>query len=370
MPLTSLAEFIDKERVAIVAEWETFAGTLLPAAEPMSASALRDHADQILTAIVADMKSRQSRAEQTAKSKGHGDTSALTHVGQVHAAQRIESGFNLVQIVAEYRALRATVLRLWEKLGVDPPGVTRFNESIDEALSEGVDKFTATTQHFRDQSLGILGHDLRNPLSAIITGATLLTMSDSLDDKSVRIAARMLNSANRMGRMIGDLLDLTRTRFGDRIPVVRRPLDLEPLFRQVIAELEGHCLPGTIVFTPIGDLRGEWDGDRIAQVVSNLLANAIQHCAPGQPITIVAKDEGAAVLVTVHNGGPPISPEAQSTLFEPRVQHHDGGPASSGLGLGLYIVAQIVLAHDGHVDVSSDPNTGTKVSIRLPRLGS
>jgi signal transduction histidine kinase len=224
-----LAEFIDAERATIVAEWETFARTLLPAAGGLTALALRDHADEILSAIVRDMKSRQSGREQAEKSKGHGDAQHLEEVGQLHAGLRIESGFGLAQMVSEYRALRASVLRLWEKTGSDPGGVTRFNEAIDEALTEAVNRFTETTEHYRDQTLGILGHDLRNPLSAIITGSTLLVHSENLDDRSLGIAARMLNSANRMDRMIGDLLDLTRTRFGDLIPVVPARIDLAAL---------------------------------------------------------------------------------------------------------------------------------------------
>lgn len=117
--------------------------------------------------------------------------------------------------------------------------MTRFNESIDEALTEAVKSFTETTEHYRDQSLGILGHDLRNPLSGIVMGSTLLINSQELSDKSVRIAARMLSSAKRMDRMIGDLLDLTRTRFGDLLPVLPAPIDLSPLCQQVVAELEG-----------------------------------------------------------------------------------------------------------------------------------
>ena len=235
MGFVALADFIDKERDAIVAEWEDFAQSLTPASDTMNAIALRDHADEILSAIVRDIKSQQSAAEQTQKSKGRGTAQRLGAIGKIHATLRIENGFKLSQLVAEYRALRASVLRLWQGEGSDGAGVTRFNESIDEALTEAVESFTKTTQGFRDQSLGILGHDLRNPLSAIIMGATLLVGSESLDDKSVRIAARMLNSANRMNRMIADLLDLTRTRFGDRIPVVRMPMDLEPLCRQVIS---------------------------------------------------------------------------------------------------------------------------------------
>ncbi|MBK6529599.1 MAG: sensor histidine kinase [Deltaproteobacteria bacterium] len=306
MSQIELAEFIDAERVSIVAEWEAFARSIQPVSGGMNASALRDHADEILTAIVLDMRSQQTAAEQAEKSKGRGAAQRLGAIGQLHAALRIESGFKLGQMVAEYRALRASVLRLWEKGGSDPGGVTRFNESVDEALTEAVHRFTETTDHYRDQTLGILGHDLRNPLAAIVTGATLLINAEGLDDRSVRIAARMLSSANRMGRMIDDLLDLTRTRFGDAIPIVRAPIDLDPICRQVTAELEGLRPDGSLGFTATGDLRGEWDGDRIAQVLSNLLRNAIQHGGESVPISLTAEGHGDGVRVTVHNGGRPF----------------------------------------------------------------
>ncbi|GAC1352831.1 MAG: hypothetical protein NVSMB1_19660 [Polyangiales bacterium] len=254
MSSNGLAEFIDEKRVKIVAAWEEFARSLLPAAGSMNAVALRDHAEEILSAIIRDMRSRQTAAEQSEKSKGRGEAQALGEMGQIHAALRIENGFKLGQIVAEYRALRASVLKLWEAEGSDPGGVTRFNESIDEALTEAVDRYNTTTEHFRDQTLGILSHDLRNPLAGIVMGATSLTRMKTQDDKIVEIAKRMLKSAQRMNRMIDDLLDLTRTRFGDRVPVVAAPMDLEPLCRQVVAELEGLRPVGGLTFTKTGDL--------------------------------------------------------------------------------------------------------------------
>jgi signal transduction histidine kinase len=362
-----LAEFIDVERASIVAEWETFARTLLPAAGGMNRVALRDHADEILSAIVADMQLRQSAQEQAEKSKGRGDAQHLEEVGQLHAGLRIEFGFKLGQMVAEYRALRGSVLRLWEKKGVDPAGVMRFNEAIDEALTEAVDRFVETTEHYRDQTLGILGHDLRNPLAAIVTGASFLVGSDKLDVRSVAIAARMLSSANRMNRMIGDLLDLTRTRFGDLIPVVPVPVDLEPMCRQVVAELEGLRAAGTLRFVGSGDLRGEWDSDRIAQVLSNLIRNAIQHGATDEPIEVVARGEQDHVAVEVHNVGRCIPESAIATIFEPMVRHRGDGHTSTGVGLGLYIASQIALAHGGKLDVTSTEVDGTTFTLRLPR---
>lgn len=364
----NLADFIDAERVTIVAEWETFARSLLPAAGDMTALALRDHVDEILSAVVSDMTTHQSRREQAEKSKGRGYAQHLEEVGQLHAGLRIESGFGLAQMVAEYRALRASVLRLWEKQGTDPAGVTRFNEAIDEALTEAVNRFTETTEHYRDQTLGILGHDLRNPLFAIITGSSLLVTSEKLDDRELGIAARMLRSAERMNRMIGDLLDLTRTRFGDLIPVVPVPTDLVPLCRQVVAELEGMRPDGVAIrFNGKGDLSGEWDGDRLAQALSNLIRNAIQHGAATEPITVSATDHGGEILLEVHNSGKAIPASAQATIFEPMVRHVGDDRKNTGLGLGLYIAAQIVLAHGGTLEVESTAADGTTFSMHLPR---
>lgn len=364
---TGLAEFVDEQRVAIVAEWVAFAATLLPAAGVMDVGALRDHADDILTAIVRDMKSRQTAAEQAEKSKGHGTAQALERIGHIHAALRIENGFKLGQMVAEYRALRASVLRLWEKQGTDPAGVTRFNESVDEALTEAVESFMETAEHYRDQSLGILSHDLRNPLSSIITGSQMLMASEDLDDRSARIAGRMLSSANRMNRMIGDLLDLTRTRFGDPIPVVRAAIDLDPLCRQVIAELEGLRPAGAIQFESKGELRGDWDHDRVAQLLSNLLRNAIEHGARTEPIVVSAEADGDDVVLRVHNGGPPIQPQALLTIFEPMVRHPENpSQRTKGLGLGLYIASQVATAHGGSLAATSDA-AGTTFAARLPR---
>ena len=169
-----------------------------------------------------------------------------------------------------------------------------------------------------------------------------------------------------MNRMIGDLLDLTRTRLGNSIPVVRVPIDLEPLCTQVIAELEALHPPGGLRLACSGDLHGEWDGDRIAQVLSNLVRNAIQHGKPGEPVDVVADGAEDGVLLTVHNHGTAIPPEGLATIFEPMTRHVGGEASNQGLGLGLYIASQIAAAHGGSIGVTST-DTGTTFTVRLPR---
>jgi signal transduction histidine kinase len=196
-----LAEFIQQNQEKIIAEWVEFAATLLPWAKGMSDKDLRDHAVELLHAVVADMQAPQSKDEQSEKSQGQAAGGLLGQVGHRHAAQRLGTGFNLDQLVSEYRALRASVLRLWaEEQGEKQIEITRFNEAIDESLTEATVKFSEILSHTREQFLAILGHDLRNPLAAIISGATLLTMPEGTADKQARVVARILNSAGRMDR--------------------------------------------------------------------------------------------------------------------------------------------------------------------------
>lgn len=365
-----LSEFISANHKAVVAEWEAFAGTMQPAAKGMSTIALRDHAEEILAAIVKDLESPQAGAEQSRKSRGQGEKHQMEAVGKAHAALRIQDGFTLSQMVAEYRALRASVLRLFERAGgTDMRQVTRFNESIDEALIEATNRYTLMMDWTRDQFLAILGHDLRNPLGAILMATGLLVNSRGGDGRTVQIAARILSSAGRMQRMVNDLLDLTRTRLGSGIPITPRPMDLDALSREVLAELEALHPTRRFDFHSEGDLRGIWDSDRLAQVLSNLVGNALQHGEPDRPIEVVAREDAGEVVIEVHNEGPAIPRALQANIFEPMVR--DAGrpeeQAPRSLGLGLHITREIVIAHGGTVMVTSTGSSGTTFFVRLPR---
>lgn len=365
-----LSEFIRANHKGIVAEWETFAGTMLPAAGGMSALALRDHAEEILASIVEDLESPQGSAEQSQKSKGHGAEHRMEVVGKAHAALRIQDGFMLSQLVAEYRALRASVLRLFEKAGgTDMRQVTRFNEAIDEALVEATNRYMVVMDRTRDHFLAILGHDLRNPLGAILMSTGLLTSARGTGDRTVKIAARILSSAGRMQRMVNDLLDLTRTRMGNGIPISPRPMDLEELSREVLAELEAFHPDRRFDFHSEGNLRGVWDSDRLAQVLSNLVGSALQHGERNRPIRVVAREDAEEVVIEVHNEGHAIPRALLANIFEPMVRDA-GRPeehASRSLGLGLHITREIVIAHGGTVMVTSTDSAGTTFSVRLPR---
>ncbi|AMY08174.1 Bacteriophytochrome [Luteitalea pratensis] len=286
--------------------------------------------------------------------------------GKLHADDRIHHGFTFRSVLAEFRALRATVLRLYEESGhSDLTDVRRFNEAIDETMTESMDRFAVQTDMFRDQFIGVLSHDLRTPLGAITAGAALLAAPDDNPERRARVATSVMSSAQRMGRMTGDLLDLTRTRLGGSIPLKRRPANLQQVCEEAMMEIRAGHSEAVVQSRASGDLSGEWDTDRLTQVVSNLVGNAIQH-GSGTPITLTASEQDDSVTLAVHNGGPPIPSELLPLVFEPLTR----GAAEAGsqsIGLGLFIARAIVSAHGGQIDVRSSTNEGTAFNVTLPK---
>ena len=218
----------------------------------------------------------------------------------------------------------------------------------------------------RERFIGILGHDLRNPLNAIMMGVELL---GKLPAPHSNVVATVARSAHRMEAMIRDVLDFARGRLGDGVPVVPSQVDLHDVCEEIVAEMR-QAYPGrTFSFEAAGDLRGQWDPDRVEQVLSNLVGNAVTHGEGA--VRVTGNDAGDDVIITVHNEGTAIPVAVIPTLFEPfsrAAQDVSGehGPAG-GLGLGLYIASEIVHAHGGTISVSSVQGEGTTFAIRWPR---
>ena len=221
---------------------------------------------------------------------------------------------------------------------------------------------------FEQQLIGIVSHDLRNPLSAILLGTTALARRPGLDDPSLKALLRIRSSAERATRMIRDLLDFTQARLGGGIPIQRRGVDLHLITRAVLDEVEATHPGREVVPRLTGDAGGDWDADRIAQVVQNLLTNALRYSPVDTPVGVEVWGEEGWVGLSIHNRGPPIAPERFARLFEP-LQRATADVDRSGrsVGLGLYIVEQIVRAHGGGVAVRSEAAEGTTFTVRLPR---
>lgn len=373
-----LADFIANNYEPILADWVAFAATSGPAGKTMDVSALRDHALAMLKVIVADLQTPQTDAEQTEKSKGTADSGPETPdtAAEVHGAGRAASGFTLAEMVSEYRALRASVIRLWAKetgalmRDADFEDLMRFNEAIDQATAESITRFTQNLDHSKEMFLAILSHDLRTPLGAIIMSSQFMLDAGGLEDPNLMLTTTIARSAERMNAMVGDLLDLTRTRLGAGIPIVRADMDLATVARHAVDEVSAAHPNRAFHLTTTGDLGGAWDAARIGQVLANLLGNAVQHGSATTPITLTVTGEAKEVVLRITNAGPAIPAVDFPGLFNPlkRLRSSDvAARHSSNLGLGLYITDRIVGAHGGTISVTSSGEAGTTVTVRLPR---
>jgi signal transduction histidine kinase len=214
----------------------------------------------------------------------------------------------------------------------------------------------------KDRYIGILGHDLRTPLTVITMSAQRLIKRPDAPEVVRDAPARILGAADRMTTMINDLIDFTRGQLGGGIPIFPVAGDFGEICRAVVDELKVVHPGRAFVLDLAGDLEGRWDVARVQQAVSNLVGNAVFHGTG--PVTVRAAGEPAAVLLAVHNFGAPIPPEEIPTIFEP---FRKGERRSSGLGLGLYIVREIVRGHGGLIDVQSTADAGTTFRARWPR---
>ena len=445
-PLTSrlvpvrLADFLRTEHEVILTEWETFARSCAPWGESMDVAALRDHAALMLSAFADDLGARQTPAAQAAKALGRGapapgaggtgaNGGALGAAGRdaagevggdaggdaggavaraarhtaagEHGAGRAASGFTVAQMTAEYRALRASVVRLWTATldralaARDVEDLTRFHEAVDQALAESLARFETEVGQAKETFLAILGHDLRTPLAAIQTSAAFLVDVGALPEAQRALAVRIGASADRSIAMVGELLDFTRSRLGGGIPVVTDAGDLLALVRDVVAEVQAAHPAHAIVLQVAGadgapgdpagaPLAARFDAARLSQALANLLGNAVQHGRPEGRITVTvtrpgahgatqppAHPAGGVATVAVHNEGVHIAPDQLDGLFNPlqsrgvRPLRAARGPTSS-LGLGLYIAERIVHAHGGQLGVISAADAGTTFTVTLP----
>ena len=371
-----LSQFILSNLESILAEWESFATSVLPESR-FEKLALRDEAEAMLKTIAQDMETPQTATEQAEKSKGRGPRAEQDSAAEIHAGDRLRLGFNQAQVVSEYRALRAAVVRLWinsspeiDNSALDQ--LIRFNEGIDQALSESTVRFMQEIEKSRDFAVGVLAHDLRNPLHTIVSAAESL-QTEEVPDRAVinSLTSTILDSGMRMGKLIENLLDFTRTRLGQPLPVKLESMDLATVCRQTVAGFVTAYPERPIRLDCGPHLHGTWDAARLSQMLSNLISNAIEHGAQTTPVTIEASVESQEVEVRVHNEGPPIPPSVLPTIFDPLSR-----PANKEtpvmnepghLGIGLFIARQIVEAHSGKISVTSTKQGGTTFVVRLPR---
>jgi signal transduction histidine kinase len=364
-----LADFTLREIDSILANWEAFAATRLPAARRMSGLELRDDAKQILEAVAADLSTTQTREEQAAKSMGLAPVPfpARETAAQTHAVLRAKSGFDIKQLASEYRALRASVLRLWMDAcqPADPPieDVIRFDEAIDQALAESIACFSAQVEQSRNLLIGMLSHDMRSPLQTIQATSVYLGRLNASSDIS-DAARRLIRSGARMQALLDDLVDFNRTNLGLGINIVPSQVDLGELCAEELQHIRTAHPECPLELTVTGDCSGLWDPGRVQQLVGNLVENAMKYGATDEPIRVAVLGEDAEVRIEVANQGPAIDSATLLEIFEPLKRGEDK-KHQPGTGLGLYIVREIAKAHRGSAEVRSDDET--VFIVHLPR---
>jgi signal transduction histidine kinase len=369
-----LAEFILDNIEPILAEWDAFAKSLPPGQE-MNSAALRDDAERMLRFVAADMEAAQSEGQRSVKAKGHQPVGIENSAAHRHGRLRLMQAFDLVQMVSEFRALRASVIRLWSaQPGVVLPApaseLIRFNEAIDQILAESVNRYASDMDRARELLLAVLGHDLRNPLSSIRMSAEVLAKTP-LTPRQSDLTAGIIRGSERMRRMVHDLLDFTRTRLGAKLVVEPERCDLDAVCRNIAEEIRSGHPDREISVATSGNCIGQWDCERMGQLVSNLVGNAVQHGHPNTPVIVrTAGDDPDSVTLVVENQGPAIPTDRRLNIFDPlnrppqATQRGQGG----SLGLGLYIAREIALAHGGSVKLVSSNESRTLFEVRLPRV--
>lgn len=370
--LMRLPDFIQANMQRILDDAVDFAITQAPEGAQLNHKRLRNDIPLILRDIVADLRTPQTAAEQRDKAQGRAAHATNPEsAASSHGRSRADDGFGVNQMIAEYRALRASVLRLWaadQALSGDAiDDMMRFNEAIDQAVAESLLEFSRTVESWRNVFLGALGHDLRGPLAAVVGTAELLA-DTAQGTPHAHQAARILSGGQHLSRLVDGLLDYSKSTLGAGMPLHRIACDLG---EAVAAELD--LLQAALPEAPLrlqvqGATHGYFDDARIREAVHNLVTNAVKYGERAAPIDVALTGDALSVRIAVSNTGQPLSSDALHALFDPlrrgSLPAHKGGHAS--LGLGLFLVREIAIAHGGDVAAHVEEGVTTFV-IRLPR---
>ena len=339
----------------------------------MDRVALRDHIIGLLRFIADDLETPQTERERSEKAKGQGpkDGGANDSAAETHANLRFMGGFDTVEMVSEFRALRASVIKLWRAVWDDPediiPDLLRFNESIDQVMTESLSRYTEKLTYAGTLFVGTLENVFLVSLKQVSESAQALAGSQ-LDEQQKRQLSQIKTGISGVDLMVSELIDAVHIRIGAGMMMNLAPSDIAAALKDVVSEFEQGHPDRKIAVKVAGDLTGSWDLVRIRQMLSVLFVSAVKHGSKASKILVAAKANDREITLSV-NIEDALSPETVATLFDPVHQKQDKGVAQTGEGqldLGLFIAKGIVTAHGGRIDVVSDEKQGTTFSAYLP----
>jgi len=371
-----MAEFFRRESPALLEEWRrrVRADSEVPEAGALSTPALNDHMPVLIEQLAKRFAVLPVDAAQAGRAVG------MTSTAHEHALMRFDQNYDLRATLRELAIFRQVVLdhAVATRIVLEYDVTLAFHAAVDEAQAtsalemqrlntEALRESAETLRYeanLRERFVAMLSHDLRTPLQSVVLGAqALLFVGDTYDDRARRALGRIADNGQRMSRMIEDLLDFTRTRQGT-MPLRPAPTDVAVLAEHIVEEFAGLS-PGRLIHVHAeGDTWGTWDTDRLAQVLSNLIGNAVTHGSALAPIHLTVRGQAETVTINVHNVGLPMSEEAIAHAFEP---YFRASSERSGLGLGLFIVREVARAHGGDVELTSSEIDGTNFLVTLPR---
>lgn len=368
-----LGEYILRDMDLILHRWDVPATNGIRASQRVVQGSLRDLARRILQTIVADLDRPQTIEELTGRSIAAVPAAAdgRPTAAQAHALLRAESGCTIDQLVFEYRAMRASVLRGWiEACQPEPPlveDIIRFDQAVDEALGESVRLFSAHVSRARSLTLGMLSHDMRSPLATVrVTARTLQRLHANADVD--RAAQLLIRSGSRMQKLLDEQIDFSRMELGLGIGVKPHDVDLGPVCTQELEQIGAAHAERPLHLEVTGDCSGTWDSGRFQQMLNNLVVNAVQYGEPREAIHVALRGAAQDVRLTVANAGETIDAETLAHIFEPMRRGRAGAARhDSGLGLGLYIASEIAKAHGGAIAAESKGRQ-TVFTVRLPKF--
>ncbi|ALP62410.1 sensor histidine kinase [Paraburkholderia caribensis] len=372
----TLSDFIESDLDGLIDDWIEYARTISAEDVRLDDAQLRNSARELLTGIAADMRESQTTEQQRQKSHGQrlDRDSAFNRIARGHADDRQSHGFDINGVVAEYRALRASVLRRWqEACQLDATAVQemiRFNEAVDQMIAESVREFSSITERIRDLFTGVLAHDLRSPVGAILNSTRAILADQNLSPTSLRAGTNLQRSAIRVKLLVDDLFVFTSTRLGNALPVQFDDCDVERICHDAADEVCTTHPDAHIRVKARGRLTATCDAERMLQLIVNLVANGVQHGSGRVGVEAVGDNEW--ITIAVSNGGQPIPARALPTLFDPLTRAQpspESRKASPGMGLGLYICRCIAHAHNGTIEVESS-ESGTVFTVKIPRVAT
>ena len=353
----TVSDFLRSQQRRIALRWEEEVRADLPAKRIKQKPALFDHLPEFLDGLANWIDGNTELAEH-----------AFGRLADSQALQRLGYGVGLETLTCEFSKLRVVIARLLMEV---PPtdesreALVRLHEGMDKAINEAMHRYAMRREEVRERFVAILGHDLRDPLSTVVISANTLAANPSLKPEHRVVASRIVRACDRMQRMINDVLDFARGHLGTGIPANPTPNDMGEICRAAADEIIGANPQREVAVDLQGDLRGAFDRDRVHQAITNLLANAVNHSEGSIEIRAYESADRQSIITEVTSHGDLIPDELRARLFDPFAQGDLAGPRR-GLGLGLFIVQQIAIAHGAHCDVTSD-ETGPTFSVRWPR---